>query len=95
MRNLIGLLATSVMLACCNGSVSQNTSVPSQQASQIDQGETGSMAANSARDPQRAVEEEFEKAKSQNTVEAWELFIARHPDNKLADDARKALAQLR
>lgn len=52
------------------------------------------MAANTARDPQRAVEEEFARAERENTVAAWELFLARHPDNALAVEARKRLARL-
>ncbi len=42
-----------------------------------------------ARDPQLAVEEEFETAKRQGTREAYDLFIARHPDNPLAAEARR------
>ncbi len=39
------------------------------------------------RDPQLAVEEEFETAKRQATREAYDLFIARHPDSPLATEA--------
>ncbi len=41
------------------------------------------------RDPQLAVEEEFKTAKRQGTREAYDLFIARHPDNPLATEARR------
>ena len=45
-----------------------------------------------ARDPKIAVEEEYQIARQQGTVQALELFIARHPDDPLA---QKALADLR
>ncbi len=47
-----------------------------------------------ARNPQAAVEEEFEMARQQGTAAALELFIARHPDNPLAEKARAALRRL-
>ena len=47
-----------------------------------------------ARDPQLAVEEEYQMARRQNTVQALELFIARHPDNPLAAKARADLRSL-
>jgi hypothetical protein len=46
-----------------------------------------------ARDPKLAVEEEYQIAMRQGTVEALELFIARHPDDPLAEKARAALRQ--
>lgn len=36
-----------------------------------------------ARDPQIAVQEEFDAAKIKGTVETWDLFLARHNDNPL------------
>jgi hypothetical protein len=47
-----------------------------------------------ARDPQLAVEEEYQMARRKNTVQALELFIARHPDNPLAAKARADLRSL-
>ena len=47
-----------------------------------------------ARDPQLAVEEEYQMARRQNTLQALELFIARHPDNPLAAKARADLRAL-
>jgi hypothetical protein len=47
-----------------------------------------------ARDPKAAVEEEYQIARRQGTVQSLELFIARHPDDSLADKARAALRQL-
>jgi len=44
-----------------------------------------------ARDPVAAVAEEFEAARRKGTREALELFIARHGDDPLADQARREL----
>jgi hypothetical protein len=41
------------------------------------------------RDPQLAVQEEFEAAKAQGTREAYDLFIARHPESALVAEARR------
>ena len=46
-----------------------------------------------ARDPKLAVEEEYQLALRQGTVQALELFIARHPDDALAEKARAYLRQ--
>lgn len=51
-------------------------------------------AAAPARDPDIAVQEEFDTARASGTVEAWELFIARHPEHPLATTARKELRRL-
>lgn len=47
-----------------------------------------------ARDPQIAVEEEYQIARQQNTAQALELFIQRHPDNPLAEKARADLRRM-
>jgi hypothetical protein len=47
------------------------------------------------RDPQIAVQEEFDRAAGRNTAAAWDLFIARHPKNQLASEARRRRAALR
>lgn len=47
-----------------------------------------------ARDPKRAVEEEYQMARRLNTVQSLELFIARHPDDPLAAKARADLRLL-
>ena len=48
-----------------------------------------------ARDPQLAVQEEYQLARQQGAARALELFIARHPDGPLAEQARADLAALR
>ncbi|MCS3726385.1 hypothetical protein [Bradyrhizobium betae] len=47
-----------------------------------------------ARDPAAAVAEEYEAARRTGTREAFELFIARHGDDPLADQARAELKRL-
>jgi hypothetical protein len=47
-----------------------------------------------ARDPSAAVAEEFEAARRSGTREAWELFLARHGDDPLAERARAELGRL-
>ena len=46
------------------------------------------------RDPNIAVQEEFEAARAKDTVESWELFIARHGDHPLAVQAKKESEKL-
>jgi hypothetical protein len=41
-----------------------------------------------------AVREEFDGARRAGTRAALELFIARHPDDPLADEARRLLRSL-
>jgi hypothetical protein len=48
-----------------------------------------------ARDPQLAVEEEYQLARQRGTAQALELFIARHPDSPLAEKARADLAAMK
>ncbi|MEY9878692.1 hypothetical protein ABIA43_000226 [Bradyrhizobium sp. USDA 328] len=47
-----------------------------------------------ARDPAVAVAEEYEAARRKGTREAFELFIARHGDDPLAEQARAELNRL-
>lgn len=47
-----------------------------------------------ARDPAAAVAEEYEAARRKGTREAFELFIARHGDDALAERARAELKRL-
>ncbi len=54
-----------------------------------------SSKANSARDPEIAVQEQFEMARAADTVAAYEFFIARYPDHPLQIRARAELRRLR
>lgn len=47
-----------------------------------------------ARDPSAAVAEEYEAARRKGTREAFELFLARHGDDPLAEQARAELKRL-
>ena len=47
-----------------------------------------------ARDPSAAVAREYEAARRKGTREAFELFIARHGDDPLAEQARAELKRL-
>nr|WP_246563042.1 hypothetical protein [Bradyrhizobium liaoningense] len=47
-----------------------------------------------ARDPAAAVAEEYEAARRKGTREAFELFIARHGESPLAEQARAELKRL-
>lgn len=47
------------------------------------------------RDPEIAVREEFAHFEAKGTIEAYELFIARHPDHQLAEEARQRIAAIR
>src|SRR4051812_14837817 len=47
-----------------------------------------------ARDPSAAVAEEYESAGRKGTREAFELFIARHSEDPLAEQARAELKRL-
>ena len=42
-----------------------------------------------------AVRSEFERVQAENTVEAYERFIRRHPDHPLVEEARKAIGRLK
>lgn len=46
------------------------------------------------RDGNIAIQQELDAARRAGTVEAYELFIARHPDHPLAEDARRERAGL-
>lgn len=47
-----------------------------------------------ARDGNVAIREEYDRAAETGSVEAWRLFIARHPDHPLTAEARRRLDAL-
>lgn len=47
-----------------------------------------------ARDGNVAIQQEYEAAIRTGTIEALDLFVARHPDHPLADRARSERARL-
>ncbi|ASY59583.1 hypothetical protein SS05631_b54910 (plasmid) [Sinorhizobium sp. CCBAU 05631] len=46
-------------------------------------------------DHEAAVRAEFETVRAEDTVEAYERFIRRHPNHSLVKDAAEALARLK
>lgn len=53
------------------------------------------MTGNTARPGWVAIKEEFDTAMAANTIEALELFIARHPDSPWTAEAKLQLDELR
>lgn len=51
--------------------------------------------ASPARDGNVAIREEYEAAVKLGTVEAYELFIKRHPEHELAAKAREQIGKMR
>jgi hypothetical protein len=47
------------------------------------------------RDPDVAVREELELARTKGTIEAMENFVARHDGHPLADEAKRELAAMK
>ncbi len=47
------------------------------------------------RDPEIAVREEYDLAKGRGTAEAFELFLARHPDHALVAEARREIERIK
>ncbi|MBR1294523.1 hypothetical protein QIH93_25895 [Bradyrhizobium ottawaense] len=77
-------------LACSGGvPVMDSKAKPAKSAS-----EARSPTVPSARDPSAAVAEEYDAARRKDTVEGYELFIARHGDDPLAAKARDDLRRL-
>ncbi len=74
----ISIVATTALLLAAAGEAPEGTG--------------GIMARPS--DPEKAVRAEYENLKSKGTREALELFIARHPEHPLADQARDDLKSL-
>ena len=58
-------------------------------------GDTAAGGARPARDGDIAIREEFDIALQRNTIDALNLFIARHPGHPLAEMAAQKLRQLR
>lgn len=46
------------------------------------------------RDPDVAVQQELDMARREETVAAYDLFIARHPEHRLTEIARRERAEL-
>lgn len=56
--------------------------------------DTSPMALPRARDGNIAIQQELDAARKAATLEAYDLFIARHPQHPLAEIARRERAEL-
>lgn len=94
-RCLAALLAAMSMLFNSNGSFPEGRIVMAKAAAADGpQNPARSSTTPPARDPEVAVQEEYQAAQQQGTAAALELFIARHPDSPLAEKARAELRRL-
>lgn len=90
-----GLISLLAVLAGPDGLSIGEQLVMVGKASADDGGKAGrAPAMPMARDPSAAVAEEYEAARRKGTREAFELFIARHGDAPLAEQARAELKRL-
>jgi len=84
-----------ILLGADPGSASASGKTPAMQNAASDPATTEPARTTPApRDPKIAVAEEFELARQRGTAEALELFIFRHPDDPLAEQARDLIRQV-
>jgi len=88
-------LAIAMLLPDADHLVNERSTALSKTANAGDGQQVPARTVPSARDPQLAVEEEYQLARQRGTAQALELFIARHPDNPLAEKARADLAVMK
>jgi hypothetical protein len=95
-RRTYGMLITiAAVLGPQLGSASASGKTPAMQNTASDRAATGpARTTPAARDPKIAVAEEFELARKRGTTEALELFILRHPDDPLAEQARDLIQRI-
>ena len=94
-RRIGAALAIALLLPDADSFVIQKDSTLSKTANAGDGRQPPSPTMPPARDPQLAVQEEYQLARQRGTVQALELFIARHPDSPLAEKARADLAAIK
>lgn len=88
MGNRLQVLVT-VAIVCVAASIAASASVSANQPGE------GSEMMDTPPDPEKAVLSEYKLLMARGTVEAYKLFIERHPNHPLADDARQKLKRLR
>jgi hypothetical protein len=88
-------LAIAMLLPDADCLVIEGDSALSKTANAGDGRQVPSRTTPPARDPQLAVQEEYQLARQRGTAEALELFMARHPDSPLAEKARADLAAMK
>jgi hypothetical protein len=69
----------------------QRTTVMADNGSPVDRHERSAGKMRPQRDPNIALQEEYELARRRGTANALEQFIERHPDTPLAERARREL----
>jgi hypothetical protein len=94
-RRIGAALAIAILLPDVECLVIKRDSTLSKTANAGDGQQTPSRTTPPARDPQLAVQEEYQLARQRGTAQALELFIARHPDSPLAEKARADLAAMK
>lgn len=94
-RRIGATLALAILWPDADGLVIETGSTLSKSANAGDSQRTPTRVTPPARDPQLAVQEEYQLARQRGTAQALELFIARHPDSPLADNARADLAAMK
>ncbi len=85
------LIASGIALAACE---SESVAQMGSPKIGLPQEKIQMTAGNTARPGIIAVREEYDAALKANTIPAWELFIARHPESPWTVDARERLAKL-
>ena len=92
---LIGALAAGMFFVGPDNSLDEGKRVMTKTAA-ADEAATAKRDSSMppARDPAVAVAEEYQLARQQGTAKALELFIARHGDSPLTDQARAELSRL-
>lgn len=78
------LIASATLLIACNGMETLSET----RAGNTTKPTSPSGVANTARDPEIAILEEYDLAVRKNSTEAYDLFISRHPDHRLALEAK-------
>ncbi len=94
-RRIGAALAITLLLPDADLFVIQEDITLSKTANAGDGRQTPSRTTPPARDPQLAVQEEYQLARQRGTAEALALFITRHPDSPLAEKARADLAAMK
>jgi hypothetical protein len=89
------LAACSGTGSAASGQVSGNSPAAAADVSESAAVSSGPTIAAPARDGNIAIREEFDAAVRQNSIDAFELFVLRHPDHPLAKEARQRIAQLK
>jgi hypothetical protein len=94
-RRIGAALAIAMLLPDAEWLITEGSGTLSKTANAGDGQQVPSRTTPPARNPQLAVEEEYQLARQRGTAQALELFLARHPDSPLAEKARADLAAMK